>query len=221
MTDLLLAGRHRPAVWPWSTTPLLISWLRVRGIGQQIREDGPVRHLTKAGTPTMGGVAIIGAAVIGYLVEHVEGTFTVRGLVAMLTVCAAAGLGLADDWIKVHRQRSLGLNKRAKLAGQLLISITFAVLCVTWLKVDTHLSFTRYNSTGIDLGKVGWVIVAVLLIVGLQQCRQPHRWPRRAGGRVGDLRVCRLHRHRLLPASPPRHLPQPGRPGRGGHRRPP
>ena len=68
----------------------------------------------------MGGVAIIGAAVTGYLVAHVEGTFTTRGLVAMLTVCAAAGLGLVDDWIKVHRQRSLGLNKRAKLAGQLI-----------------------------------------------------------------------------------------------------
>jgi phospho-N-acetylmuramoyl-pentapeptide-transferase len=165
MTDLLLAGGVALLV-AMVTTPLLITWLRVRGIGQQIREDGPVRHLTKAGTPTMGGVAIIGAAVIGYLVEHVDGTFTIRGLVAMLTVCAAAGLGLIDDWIKQHRQRSLGLNKRAKLAGQLLISITFAVLCVTWLKVDTHLSYTRYNSTGIDLGKVGWIIVAVLLIVG-------------------------------------------------------
>ncbi len=165
MTDLLLAGGIALLV-AMIATPLLISWLRVRGIGQQIREDGPVRHLTKAGTPTMGGVAIIGAAVTGYLVEHVEGTFTTRGLVAMLAVCAAAGLGLIDDWIKVHHQRSLGLNKRAKLAGQLIIAITFAVLCVTWLRVDTHLSFTRYNSIGIDLGKVGWVIVAVLVIVG-------------------------------------------------------
>jgi phospho-N-acetylmuramoyl-pentapeptide-transferase len=165
MTDLLLAGGIALLV-AMAATPILIGWLRVRGIGQQIREDGPVRHLMKAGTPTMGGVAIIGAAVIGYLAEHVEGTFTTRGLVAMLAVCAAAGLGLIDDWIKVHRQRSLGLNKRAKLAGQLLIAITFAVLCVTWLKVDTHLSFTRYNSTGIELGRVGWVILAVLIIVG-------------------------------------------------------
>ncbi len=72
MTDLFLAGGIALLV-AMVATPLLISWLRVRGIGQQIREDGPVRHLTKAGTPTMGGVAIIGAAVIGYLVEHVEG----------------------------------------------------------------------------------------------------------------------------------------------------
>ncbi len=165
MTDLLLAGGVALLI-AMLGTPLLINWLRMQGIGQQIREDGPQRHLTKAGTPTMGGVAIIGAAVIGYLVEHVVGTFTLRGLVAMLAVCGTAGVGLLDDWIKVHRQRSLGLNKRAKAGGELIVALAFAVSCVTWLKVDTHLSFTRYNSTGIDLGKVGWVIFAVIVIVG-------------------------------------------------------
>ena len=148
-------------------TPLLINWLRARGIGQQIREDGPGSHLTKAGTPTMGGLALASPPpVAGYLVSHVKATFTTRGLVALLAIAASAGIGLIDDWIKVHRQRSLGLNKRAKIAGQLIIAVAFAVACVTWLKVDTHLSFTRYNSLGIDLGKVGWVIFAVLVIVG-------------------------------------------------------
>jgi phospho-N-acetylmuramoyl-pentapeptide-transferase len=165
MTDLLLAGGMALLV-AMLGTPLLINWLRAQGIGQQIREDGPQRHLTKAGTPTMGGVAIIGAAVVGYLFEHIEGTFTTRGLVAVLAVCASAGLGMIDDWIKVHRQRSLGLNKRAKAAGQFVIAITFAVVCVTWLRVDTHLSFTRYDSLGLQLGKVGWVVFAVLVIVG-------------------------------------------------------
>ena len=165
MTDLLLAGGIALLI-AMLGTPLLINWLRMQGIGQQIRQDGPQRHLTKAGTPTMGGVAIIGAAVVGYLVEHVDGTFTTRGLVAMLTVCAFAGVGLVDDWIKVHRQRSLGLNKRAKAGGQLVVALAFAISCVTWLKVDTHLSFTRYNSLGIELGKAGWVIFAVIVIVG-------------------------------------------------------
>jgi phospho-N-acetylmuramoyl-pentapeptide-transferase len=165
MTDLLLAGGMALLV-AMLGTPLLINWLRAQGIGQQIREDGPQRHLTKAGTPTMGGVAIIGAAVVGYLFEHIEGTFTTRGLVAVLAVCAMAGVGMIDDWIKVHRQRSLGLNKRAKAGGQFVIAFAFAVVCVTWLKVDTHLSFTRYNSFGIDLGRVGWVIFAVIVIVG-------------------------------------------------------
>jgi phospho-N-acetylmuramoyl-pentapeptide-transferase len=165
VTDLLLAGVVSMIV-AMVGTPLLINWLRARGIGQQIREDGPERHLTKAGTPTMGGLALIGSAVAGYLVSHVTATFTTRGLVAILTVCAASIIGLVDDWIKVHRQRSLGLNKRAKAGAQLVVALTFSILAVTWLKVDTHLSFTRYNSIGIDLGKVGWVIFAVLVIMG-------------------------------------------------------
>jgi phospho-N-acetylmuramoyl-pentapeptide-transferase len=147
-------------------TPLLISELRVRGIGQQIREDGPTGHFSKAGTPTMGGLAIIGAAVIGYSVAHVSATFTTRGLVGMLTVCAAALVGFLDDWLKNTRQRSLGLNKRAKIIGLLVVAIAFAVVSVVWLKVDTHLSFTRFNSIGFQLGNVGWAVLAVLLIVG-------------------------------------------------------
>ena len=165
MTDLLLAGVVSMVI-ALVSTPILINWLRLRGIGQQVREDGPQRHLTKAGTPTMGGVALIGAAVAGWLVSHIDATFTDRGIVAMLTICAAAAIGLADDWIKVHRQRSLGLNARAKAGAQLVVALTFSILSVTWLKVDTHLSFTRYNSIGIDLGKVGWVIFSVLVIVG-------------------------------------------------------
>ena len=165
MKNLLLAGGISLLV-SMVATPLLINWLRARGIGQQIREDGPERHLTKAGTPTMGGLALIGAAVVGYVAAHVGAAFTTRGIVAMLAVCATACVGLADDWIKVNRQRSLGLNKRAKAAGQLVVALAFSITAVTWLKVDTHLSFTRYNSIGIDLGKVGWVIFAVLVIVG-------------------------------------------------------
>jgi len=147
-------------------TPLLINELRVRGIGQQIREDGPSGHFSKAGTPTMGGLAIMGAGVVGYGVAHVTATFTTRGLVGMLTICAAALVGFVDDWLKVTRQRSLGLNKRAKIVGQLAVAVGFAVVAVVWLKVDTHLSFTRFNSIGIQLGDIGWGILAVVAIVG-------------------------------------------------------
>jgi phospho-N-acetylmuramoyl-pentapeptide-transferase len=147
-------------------TPLLINQLRARGIGHQIREDGPTGHFSKAGTPTMGGLAIMGSAVVGYSVAHVSATFTTRGLVGLLTICAMALVGFCDDWLKVTRQRSLGLNKRAKIAGQFAVAITFAIVSVTWLKVDTHLSFTRFNSLGLQLGNVGWVVLAVLLIVG-------------------------------------------------------
>jgi phospho-N-acetylmuramoyl-pentapeptide-transferase len=165
VTDLLLSGGVALLV-AMIVTPLLINWLRAHRIGQQIRQDGPERHLTKAGTPTMGGLAIIGASVVGYLIAHTRATFTTRGLVAILTIVAAAFIGLLDDWIKVSHQRSLGLNKRAKAGAQVVVALVFAIVCVTWLKVDTHLSFTRYSSTGLQLGKVGWVVFAVLVIVG-------------------------------------------------------
>ncbi len=53
------------------TTPFLIRWLLKNNIGQQIREDGPQVHIAKAGTPTMGGICIVGAVVIGFLAAHV------------------------------------------------------------------------------------------------------------------------------------------------------
>src|SRR3977135_4732231 len=81
-------------------TPLLSRWLGADGIGQQIREDGPQGHFTKAGTPTMGGLAIMGAALAGYLAAHVKTVFTQRGFLAMLAIGGAALVGFLDDWIK-------------------------------------------------------------------------------------------------------------------------
>ncbi|MGC8627139.1 MAG: phospho-N-acetylmuramoyl-pentapeptide-transferase [Acidimicrobiales bacterium] len=165
MKALLIAGSVALLICILGT-PAVIAQLRARHMGQQIREDGPAGHFSKAGTPTMGGLAIIGAGVGGYAVAHVFSAFTTRGLVAVVAICAMTLVGFVDDWLKVTRQRSLGLNKRAKIALQVLVALAFAVTAVLWLKVDTHLSFTRYNSTGLQLGKVGWVVLAVLLVVG-------------------------------------------------------
>ena len=149
-------------------TPILIRWLQAQGIGQQIREDGPQGHVTKAGTPTMGGVMIVLGALGGYLAGHVRGSaiFTRAGLLVAFAVAGAGLVGLVDDWIKVRRQRSLGLNKRAKIAGQLIVSVSFAVLAINLAKVDTNLSFTRWDSIGLELGPVLWTVWAVLLIIG-------------------------------------------------------
>jgi len=148
-------------------TPLLIRWLSHRRIGQQIREDGPHMHLAKAGTPTMGGVAMVAAVVVGYTVAHVAHVaFTRSGLLVVLATVAAAGVGLVDDWIKVRNRRSLGLNKRGKFSALVLIAVGFALAAEHWAGVDTHLSFTRWNSTGLELGSVGWVLWAVFVMVG-------------------------------------------------------
>jgi len=164
---LLVAGGVALVV-ALGATPLYIRWLQRWGIGQQIREDGPQGHSVKAGTPTMGGLMIVAGALAGYLAGHVrEGTiFTRGGLLVALAVAGAGLVGLVDDWIKVRHQRSLGLNKRAKVAGQLVVAGGFAVLALELAKVRTELAFTRWDSIGVDLGPVGWTVLAVLMIIG-------------------------------------------------------
>ncbi len=149
-------------------TPMLIAALHVRGIGQHIREDGPSGHRDKAGTPTMGGIAIIGAGTVGYAVAHAGRLqiFTLRGIVAVATISLAAAIGFVDDYLKVRRRRSLGLNARAKAGALLALAVGFAVVSVEVLGVSTRLSFVRFDSPGWQLGAVGWVVFAALAILG-------------------------------------------------------
>ncbi len=167
MVGLLLAATVSMAVSIFGTR-FLIDALRARRVGQPIREEGPQGHQTKAGTPTMGGIAIVGAAVAGYVVAHFrEGViFTYSGLFLMAAMIGAGLVGFADDLIKVRNERNLGLNKRTKMVGLLVVAIGFAVLAVQLAPVHTTLSFTRFSSPGIELGKVGWCIVVVLMVIG-------------------------------------------------------
>jgi phospho-N-acetylmuramoyl-pentapeptide-transferase len=148
-------------------TRFLIDTLRRRGIGQPIREDGPEGHQKKAGTPTMGGVAIVLAALAGYVVAHFRRgvIFTYSGLAVMGAIVAAGIVGLLDDWIKVTRERNLGLSKRAKSLGLLAVAVGFAVVAELETPVHTTLSFTRFNVPGFELGAIGWGIFAVAIIL--------------------------------------------------------
>jgi len=147
-------------------TKVLMDFLIARKVGQPIHEDMPEGHTVKAGTPTMGGLAIVGAAVVGYLGAHLRGNvlFTRTGLLVMGCIVGAGLVGLLDDWIKVSNERNAGLSKRAKTLGLLVVATCFAVASVLWTDVETTLSFTRYNSPGWELGNVGWCVWAVLLI---------------------------------------------------------
>lgn len=108
-------------------TPLVISYFRQRGFGQPIREEGPQTHQAKAGTPTMGGTAIVLAAVSAYAVAHLgSARVTTTGLLVLGTFVGMAIVGFADDLIKVRMQRNLGLNKTTKFTGQVLIAAVFA-----------------------------------------------------------------------------------------------
>jgi len=149
-------------------TRFLIDWLHRHKIGQPIHEDLPEGHQIKAGKPTMGGVAIVAGAVVGYTVAHLRSglLFTRSGLLVMALIVGAGIVGGLDDWIKVSRERNLGLSKKAKIVGLLSVAVGFSVLTVIHTGVHTELSFTRFDSIRFDLGTVGWACWAILLIVG-------------------------------------------------------
>jgi phospho-N-acetylmuramoyl-pentapeptide-transferase len=147
-------------------TPLWIRSQRARSLGQQIREDGPA-HQHKAGIPTMGGVVIVFASVIGYVMGHV-GTainFTRGGILAVIVIVASGLLGFIDDYLAIRNARNLGLNKRGKLAGQLIIAGAFALLALTWVHTSTDLSFTRFSLPGWNLTAAGWFFLAAFVII--------------------------------------------------------
>ena len=148
-------------------TPVLIRALQVRGIGQQIREEGPRGHLTKAGTPTMGGLTLVIAAVAGYLAAHVRSgaVFTGAGVLVVLAIVGAAGVGLVDDWIKVRNQRNLGLTKRAKMAGLIVTGVTFGVLAVEVAGARSAISFAG-RPPGLHIDHAVYVVWAALVIIG-------------------------------------------------------
>jgi len=148
-------------------TRFLIDWLRRHHVGQPIHEDMPQGHLVKAGKPTMGGIGIVAAAVVGYLVAHVRNgvVFTRSGLLVLGLIVGAGIVGGLDDWIKVSQERNLGLSKRAKALGLVSVAIGFAVLAVQFTPVKTTLSFTRFDSFNLDLHVAGWLVLAVLLII--------------------------------------------------------
>ena len=151
-------------------TPYAIRYFRRREIGQFIQEEIAGMHGHKQGTPTMGGLVFVSAAIIGYLVSHirlvaVSGSLAVQftplssgGLLAVFALAGMAVVGLLDDWTKYSNKRSLGLSKTAKFGGQLAIAALFA-WGASMAGVVTEVSFVR--PLGIDLGAffVVWVLI--------------------------------------------------------------
>ena len=148
-------------------TPWWIRFVQSRSLGQRIREDGPASHQAKAGTPTMGGVIIVLATVLGYICGHLGSTltFTRSGLLVVAVFVASGLLGFLDDFIGIRNARNLGLNKRGKLVGQVLIAVGFALAAIYWVHTSTHLSFTRVSLPGWNLSEIGWMAIAAFVII--------------------------------------------------------
>ena len=123
-------------------TPLVIAYFRGHGLSQSIRDDVLVDHAeTKAGTPTMGGTAIVLAAIVGWVFAHLTDLqFTTTGALVVFVFVGMAVVGFLDDYIKVRKRRSLGLNKTAKFGGQALVAVVFAWVGPTFGDVPRNIS---------------------------------------------------------------------------------
>ncbi|MFA7467127.1 MAG: phospho-N-acetylmuramoyl-pentapeptide-transferase [Desulfotomaculaceae bacterium] len=149
--------------------PLTIPLLRRLKFGQSIRDDGPSRHLSKAGTPTMGGVMFL----VGTVAAVLFAAWGNRDALVVLGVTIGFGLiGLLDDFVKVALKRSLGLRAREKLLGQVLLAALLGALAPTVLERGTAMAvpfaaFVVGESVFLDPGPWLYIFFIIVVTVGV------------------------------------------------------
>ena len=146
--------------------PPMISWLTRSQIGQQVRDDGPASHFSKAGTPTMGGALIL---IIVMVTTLLWGDLTNRYIWLVLAVTLAFGLiGWIDDYLKISRKNSDGLASRWKYFWQSVFALAAVLYLYNTANVpaQTTLYVPFFKDVAIPLG-AGFVLLGYLMIVGM------------------------------------------------------
>ncbi len=137
--------------------PAFIEWLKRTGVGQQIREEGPARHIVKQGTPTMGGLLIVATAAAPFLVLSL---YTMPGMALLFLTLGCGLIGFTDDYLKVRKRHSLGLSGRWKMLGLVLITIGVGWVVTQVGYLDTEIYFPAIGS--LDLH---WLYFPFLFVV--------------------------------------------------------
>ncbi|MES2094905.1 MAG: phospho-N-acetylmuramoyl-pentapeptide-transferase [Actinomycetota bacterium] len=170
MIALLTAGGVS-MVFTLLLTPLFARSFRRLNLGQFIRADTPTAHVMKRGTPSMGGIVFITAAIVGYFVGHLVGGDSVSG-VGILTLAMMSGLGLVgflDDFLKVKRQNSIGLAGGFKILGAVIVASVFGIIALVYRDANnrapasTAISFVR--DLDFNFVTVFGVTVGVILFI--------------------------------------------------------
>jgi phospho-N-acetylmuramoyl-pentapeptide-transferase len=146
--------------------PHLIRLLRRRQIGQMIREEGPTGHLSKAGTPTMGGLLILASTIIGTLLWANLAVFYVW--LVLVTTLAFGVVGFWDDYLKITHKSNVGLKAKYKFCLE--VAVAASVACLLFFLADadsntTRLSVPLFKRVIPDLGVI-YIPFAVFVIVG-------------------------------------------------------
>ena len=129
--------------------PLIIPFLKRLHVGQTEREEGPKSHLKKTGTPTMGGILILGSVLLTSL-PYVR---SYPKIIPVLFLTLGFGLiGFLDDYIKVVLKRSLGLTALQKMAGQIVVTGIFAYYLLHYTDVSLAMKVPFFPETYLDFG---------------------------------------------------------------------
>jgi phospho-N-acetylmuramoyl-pentapeptide-transferase len=139
--------------------PRFIDYLRLKEFGQQIREEGPAGHQGKAGTPTMGGLAIFLSIMVPFLILS---DYRATSLAVLATALAMAALGFADDIIKLRKRRSLGVSGRVKLLVQALMAIALWLFLTQYVELNDTLRL-RVVDASVELGYVYPFLIFLVL----------------------------------------------------------
>lgn len=158
-------------------TPAFIRGFKRLQWGQFIREDGPKSHYSKRGTPTMGGLIFISGSVIAYFVGHLAAGSppTASGLLVILMTVGLGIVGFIDDFLKTHKQQSLGLGGWAKIFGQVVVAVLFALLAIRFANArgltpaSTNISLFRdlpfdFMQFGLIAGTILFVIWIIVIV---------------------------------------------------------
>jgi phospho-N-acetylmuramoyl-pentapeptide-transferase len=143
--------------------PPMIEWLRQVRLGQKVRAEGPQSHLTKAGTPTMGGLLIVSAIIVPCLLW---GNLHSRSMwVAMIATVWLGLLGFLDDYLRVVKGYPKGLLGRYKLVGQFVLGLAVGIVLLQWPDPSlpatvTHVPFLKFKFLNF-----GWFFVPFVILV--------------------------------------------------------
>ncbi len=144
-----------------------VPWLKKIKAGQEIKENGPTWHMSKSGTPTMGGVIFISACTLVCLTVGFDsmrrGDFT--HIFVLLFALVFGAIGFLDDWEKLRKKQNLGLSAKAKFLLQLVAALVFVLLLRRMGYISTHLYIPFWN-TEVYIPEVIYFILAAFIIVG-------------------------------------------------------
>lgn len=144
--------------------PKFIAWLRDHDVGQFVRPAGliPDSHAEKQGTPTMGGLLILVATTLPFIILSSRST---EAMLVLFATVACGAIGFLDDWMKIVKKRSLGLSGRWRMLGLLAISVVLVSVAVEVVGLPTALDVPVLNES-FEIGTVAFYVLVFLVVAG-------------------------------------------------------